>query len=146
MEKLQANPNDYFPFTVQLSGCSRGSCKRPIAVGNVLLLTPVSALLPTTELGTVEVIYADETSFVFLGLDDHRLAAGGTITFRMHEREYADGSDVYITYTATKAISGIETSTPGFLLTFAAKLTWSPMVAAFRCEHAYVGQEELRRC
>ena len=49
-------------------------------------------------------------------------------------------------FIATEAASGLENKVPNFLLPVAADFKWSPMIAAFRCEHAYVGQEQFRRC
>jgi hypothetical protein len=81
-------------------GCVSGSCAQPIPVGNVL--HPNGQY----DIGSVEVIAADEFSYTFLALADHDLAAGGMVTFSMSEESFGDGADVYLTVRAAQASSG----------------------------------------
>ena len=114
-------------------------------VGNLLWL---SGGFPDW-LGHVRVIDVTDTSFSFLALEDHEAGRGGTITFSMFEREYADGSDVYLRMDTTYDPNGkwnLEQLSPDLVKEFLTQISWSTMVAAFRCENAYVGQEQFRRC
>ena len=94
----------------------------------------------------VEVVRTTPTLFTFLARPNHALATGGTVTFKMYEKHYDDGSDVYLSVSATQSVSGVESVVPGPVSKSAANMTWSGMVAAFRCEDAYIGQEQYRRC
>ena len=146
MARMQQSPQSYFPFTLKLAECAGGgtSCS-PMEVGNLLWL---SGGFPDW-LGHVRVIDVTDTSFSFLALEDHEAGRGGTITFSMFEREYADGSDVYLRMDTTYDPNGkwnIEQLSPDLVTEFFTQISWSTMVAAFRCENAYVGQEQFRRC
>jgi RHS repeat-associated protein len=146
MARMQQSPQSYFPFTLKLAQCAGGgrSCS-PMEVGNLLWLSGGSP----DWLGHVRVIDVTDTSFSFLALEDHEAGRGGTITFSMFEREYADGSDVYLRMDATYDPNGkwnLEQLSPDLVTEFFTQISWSTMVAAFRCENAYVGQEQFRRC
>jgi len=116
------------------------NCGRPISLGNILHLSG------QYNIGDVEVVRTTPTLFTFLARPNHALAAGGTVTFKMYEKHCDDGSDVYLSVSATQSVSGVESVVPSPVSKAAAKMTWSGMVAAFRCEDAYIGQEQYRRC
>ena len=148
MDRMQNDPTPYFPFRLSVDTCATGgpvdSCK-PIQVGNVLLL---SGGFPDL-LGRVEVIDATSTSFRFIALEDHEAGRFGTITFSMREQHFDNGADVYLNIVATTQVGGpwnVEGSSPSVVTEFGTQLAWSAMTAAFKCEHAYVGQEQYRRC
>ena len=148
MGRMQNDPTPYFPFRLRVDSCATGgpvgTCK-PIQVGNVLHL---SGGFPDL-LGRVEVIDATATSFRFIALQDHEAGRFGTITFSMRDEQYGDGADVYLNIVATTQVGGpwnVEGSSPSVVTEFGTQLAWSAMTAAFRCEHAYVGQEQFRRC
>lgn len=140
MAKMQANPDVYFPFKMELADCSDGDCSKPLAEGNVLHLSG------QYEIGSVDVIQVTSTSFTFLALSDHQLAAGGMIQFEIYEKPAGEEAEVYLSIRASNSTGGIEAYLPGSMTKPMAKVTWSSMVAALVCEWAYIGREQYRRC
>lgn len=135
--RFRSNPHAYFPFDVRVASCDGGDCSVPISAGNVLALAGDEN---SYVIGDVLVESASGNSFLFLALPGH-IGQGGTIEFRIFEE---DGY-VYLQNIATVVPGSLEGLVPTFT-EFAGKSIWSRMAAAFRCEHAYVGQEQNRRC
>ncbi|MCO5313200.1 MAG: hypothetical protein M9952_09760 [Microthrixaceae bacterium] len=137
--RIKSNPNDYFPFRVEVKTCAT-TCDPPISVGNVLYLTG-SNYAP----GYVQVIAATEYSFTFVALDDH-IARGGVVNFSFNIRSEGTKRFVYLEVAAQAGSGGIENTAPTFFSSFVGRMTWSRMAAAMRCEYLYRGREEFRRC
>jgi hypothetical protein len=132
MSKLQGDPNSYFPFRVD---CTTGNCSVPISAGNVLELSG------QYEIGSVQVTSVDATSFTFLALENHALAAGGTVSFEMVDQMYSDGHvEVGLSVRATEATSGFESNVPFLASKIATKFNWSMMAAAFQCGNTDIGK------
>ena len=71
----------------------------------------------------VEVVRTTPTLFTFLARPNHALAAGGTVTFKMYEKHYDDGSGVYLSVSATQSVSGVESVVPSPVSKAAANMT-----------------------
>lgn len=142
-DRMLKNPNDYFPFTVQVKRCAR-TCDPPISEGNILWLSG-----DNYSAGHVQVIDVNSLGFKFLALDDH-IAAGGTVQFVISATQTIGKPDneamIELEVIAYGAGRGVEGKSPGWLAEHAGRQTWSRMVAAIQCEHIYQGQEQYRRC
>ena len=134
--RFRANPGLYFPFQVNVASCG-GDCSVPISEGNVLALAGDEH---SYVIGDVSVESAGGNSFRFLALPGQD-REGGTIEFRIFEED----GHVYLQNIAVVVPGSSEALVPT-ATEFAGKSLWALMAAAFRCEHAYAGQEQHRRC